>query len=528
MELKNLLKNNDLRLLAILLTVGIIFRFYKYYSLQYWSDDEQLLWYIIRHITVDKHPSLVVPNVALEIGLGPLYHYLLTPWFFLTNLNPQNILILGNLIGLINIILIYFVGKLISSGSTKVAFLAGLIYAASFMISLFDRRLWALTPDITLVLLSLIAFIKILNKKSGFIYLLIPAFVFQFNSDPSLATISLVLIVFLVMFRNLIKKSSLVVFMIISLILLSPIIIFEIRHQGVNLKSFANFLQESSVKQIRADVGQRNFILSEIENFSRFFYSKPTSSSEAYFCYCYLDDYPHSLLILSVFLSLVLFAYLTVKTKNRNYLILVIFVVSYLIGKYLFQIVAKGYPVFFYSIVISPILILIIAILIARFNKVFYFLFIVFFLTLNLQTLLTVDFKFPLKDKLKLAKIVQEELVGVGAEKYSLYYSGDILVNSGGFTALFNYFGQPPVKGNISSQWGHHYQTFELYPLKFEDQEPDYVVVISKNHHKENLKYIYANIKVGKLSATIYNNQMKWFYYPLHIENLYQPNYFKN
>lgn len=183
------IKKFDLCAVVLLLLIAYFFRLWKLKSLQYWSDDEQLIWAIIRHIIVDKHLSLVIPNAAIEMSLGPLFHYLVFPWFWLVNLDPEKILLLGNIFTFFGIILMFIAGNLI--GGKKVGFIAAFLYSVSFISSLFDRRLWALSPNIALVLLGIISLIQILKGKSKYIILLVVPLVFSVNSDPSLGVIAL-------------------------------------------------------------------------------------------------------------------------------------------------------------------------------------------------------------------------------------------------------------------------------------------------------------------------------------------------
>lgn len=473
-------RKTNFLLVLTLLTIAFFFRFWKLKSFQYWSDDEQLLWSIVRHIVVDKHPSLVTPNVALGVGLGPLLHHLVAPWFWLVKFDPLRIVLLGNLFTFLNVILIYIAGDLL--GGKKVGFIAGFLYAASFISSLFDRRLWALSPNFSMVTLAIISLIQILRGKSIYLILLVMPVVFSLNSDPSLGVVTLASVAALLFFGPKINKKHILYSAIFGVLLLSPLIIFEFRHSGQNIKSLL------SVNIGENTANSEPFALAQLKNFSRFFYAQNSNSADAYFCYCTLDDSVSPLLIILV----------AVMILGFTHPVLIFFLISYLIGIFVFRTFLGGNPTFFYSLTISPVLFLIAG---TAISKIKYLLLLLpIFLLVNFHSLSFSSFKYPLTAKIQL---VEETIAKLpNKNNFSLYYSGDVLNSGGGWTSLFMSQGATPVKGSLSAHWGHVYETYNLYPISFSKEEPKNVVVVS-----------------GK-DAKIYNKKVN-------LEELYQPKYFE-
>lgn len=483
-------RKTDLLLIFILLIVAFFFRFWKLESFQYWSDDEQLFWAIVRHIVVDKHPSLVTPNAALGIGLGPLLHYLVAPWYWITKFDPLKVVILGNLFTFSNVILIYIAGNLL--GGRRVGFIAGFLYTASFISSLFDRRFWALTPNFSMVTLAIISLIQILRGKSIYLILLVVPAIFSFNSDPSLGVIVLAAATTLFLFKPKVAKKHIFHAAILGIFLLSPLILFEIRHSGQNLKSLFSLNLEKNTANYEA------FFPSQLKNFSRFFYAQKSDAADAYFCYCTLDDKVNPILVFALVIMFFWFFGRTIKTKNKNWFILTLFIFSYLIGIYIFKTFLKGNPSFFYSLTISPVLLLITGLAISKI-KFFPFILAILFVA-NFYSLSLSRFKYPLKEKIMLVEKTLNKLPD--KNNFSLYYSGDILNSGGGWTSLFISQGAIPLKGSLADHWGHVYETYNLYPIPFSKDEPKDVVIVS-----------------GK-EAKIYNKKVN-------LENLYQPKYFE-
>jgi 4-amino-4-deoxy-L-arabinose transferase-like glycosyltransferase len=350
-------KNVGLIFFCILL-LTLFFRLWKLQSFQYWSDDEQLVWFIIRHIVVDRHLSLVTPNAALELGFGPLFHYLLLPFFWLFRFDPQKIVLLGNVFALMSVVLFYKTGKLLAG--TKVGLISAFLYATSFMASLFDRRLWALTPNVFILLLGIYSLIKVLRGHYKFTILLAIPVAFSFNSDPSLGVITLTIITTVILFKKNFKIKYLLTAGSLLLLLLLPIITFQLRHP-INI-----------TKRIEVSANfDKNFIPNQLENFSRFFYTTKTKAADSYFCYCKLDETRPVLITLATFLILVYFVYLTWKQKNNDYLILLISILTYLFGIFIFKTFLKGSAEFFYAITISAPLFLIFAIVISKLNNIY-------------------------------------------------------------------------------------------------------------------------------------------------------------
>jgi len=76
-------------LLLLIIAIAIFFRFFNFTGYQYWNTDDELMSALIRHIVWDKSPILLVPDIFLEIGFGPYFVWLISPFYFLLNFSAR-------------------------------------------------------------------------------------------------------------------------------------------------------------------------------------------------------------------------------------------------------------------------------------------------------------------------------------------------------------------------------------------------------------------------------------------------------
>ena len=166
--------------LTLILGIAAFFRLYNFAVLQYWSGDEELVAATIRHIIWDRSPTLLVQNANLGFGLGPFYHYLLTPFYFTLNFNLVALQTIASVLGIITTFLVYKIGfELLGR---RFGLISSFVYASSFFISLYDRRLWHLTPDSFLMALAILLLVKLTKgeKKMEFFTCSTGRFCFSF------------------------------------------------------------------------------------------------------------------------------------------------------------------------------------------------------------------------------------------------------------------------------------------------------------------------------------------------------------
>ena len=227
MHVMKLLRKTNILLLFIII-IAVFFRFYNFKELQFWNADDEILTATIRHIIWDKSPTLLIPNLFLEFGLGPIFYYLLTPFYLITNFDLVNLRIIASVIGLATTYFIYLAGK--SLKDNNVGLIAAYLYASSFLVAFLERRIWPLTLNGLMAVLALWCLLKIIDKNYKYIPLLALPIGFTFNSDLSLLVVIIAVSVIWVIYKLPLLTKYTFYFLSIILLFIVPFILAEIMY----------------------------------------------------------------------------------------------------------------------------------------------------------------------------------------------------------------------------------------------------------------------------------------------------------
>ena len=204
--------------------------------------DMLALWNIVH---LHKIPLIGATTGLPGIFYGPWWYYLLTPFFIITSGNPQGIALTMSLIGIFTIVFGFILGKRLGGNFLGLA-IAATVGISPVMISL-SAQIW--NPNIAplFVILILLLLNKIYKKekteKSKYYFLL--GLILAFNIDLEivfglLLSIGIILSV-LVIKKKQISFKDIAFFVLGELIIFSPRILFELRHQFLMTKSFIGF-----------------------------------------------------------------------------------------------------------------------------------------------------------------------------------------------------------------------------------------------------------------------------------------------
>lgn len=234
-------------LMGLILLIALFFRAYKLKEFYGFDHDEDLFSLIVKDIVVDHHLRLIGQLTSIEgVFIGPLFYYLLIPFYVLFNMNPLSANVLTILISLSTIASIYFIWTKFFGKTT--AIIGGLIYATSLGIVDFDR--WVVPTQPTILwtvwyIYCLFALLKGEYKLAIPISTVLIGLIWHIH----LALLPLILPLFLAYFLSERKKISprlLIVSILLFLIISGPFWLFEIKH---------NFLQSRSLFVNRSGVG---------------------------------------------------------------------------------------------------------------------------------------------------------------------------------------------------------------------------------------------------------------------------------
>lgn len=257
LEIKNWIKNNkkEFIILCVILLVGAFVRLFKIDGYMTFLGDEGRDVIIARRLLVEGHPPLIGPGTSIgNMYLGPIYYYLMAPALFVANYSPVGPAVQIALLGIITIFFVWYVGREWFGKVT--AFVAALIYALSPTVIIYSRSSW--NPNIMpfFALLTIYSIYRVWQKHE-FRWIVIAGLSFAFVLQShylGLLLLPTVGIYWLLTLwkeirskdkkstRSFIAKSAISVFLF--LLLMSPLAIFDIRHNFINLKAMEAFFTD--------------------------------------------------------------------------------------------------------------------------------------------------------------------------------------------------------------------------------------------------------------------------------------------
>lgn len=227
-------------IIGLVILAGVILRVYRFDQLFYYGHDHDLAGWIIKDILFGKHIRLVGQETSnAGVFIGPLYYYLLTPFYLLTNLDPIGGIVLSTLIGVATIYSVYFVlGKIFTN---QIGIIGSIIYTFSFSTVMTDREVVPTTPAMlwTVWFLYVVHLFLTGKQKRGWVFLgILVGLVLHINLALIL-TIPVALFAFLYS-KTKINVKSIFVGIILGGVLVSPFVIFEVRHGFSQIKSITS------------------------------------------------------------------------------------------------------------------------------------------------------------------------------------------------------------------------------------------------------------------------------------------------
>lgn len=226
-------------LILIILAIGAFLRLYKIDQYMTFLGDEGRDAIVVRNLLVNADPILIGPGTSVGgMYLGPLYYYFMAPFLLLSNFSPLGPALGVALLGIFTIYFVYHVGTLWFS--KRAGFLAALLYAISPVVITYSRSSW--NPNIMpfFAMLSIYSIWKVW-KEQKFKWLAICAISFAFVLQSHYLGLLLfpVLLVYWYLSRAPVRYTLLAVSLF--LFLMSPLAIFDIRHDYLNSKAIYKF-----------------------------------------------------------------------------------------------------------------------------------------------------------------------------------------------------------------------------------------------------------------------------------------------
>ena len=239
-------------LTILLFLIGIWLRIYKFEGFTTYLSDQGRDAIIVKQIVTFEHfPAIGAPSSVGQVYLGPFYYYLIAPFLPLFHFNPIGLSYASLCYSLLGMLLITYVLKKEYGASLALTTLFMMVFSIT-LIS-FARFSW--NPNLLpyFGFFTLYFFHKWLEKKKMWQAL---AFGSLFGLAIQLHYLAIFLgIPILSMYLWSLYKSKNVVTYIVELIpaiggflvFLSPLIVFDIRHQGINIQQFIKLLTEGGL-----------------------------------------------------------------------------------------------------------------------------------------------------------------------------------------------------------------------------------------------------------------------------------------
>lgn len=224
-------------LLIIILIIGLFFRTYKIVERFEFAHDGDLYSWIVKDIVVDKHPRLIGQLTSVPgIYIGPLFYYLLVPFFLISRMDPIGAVIPITIIGMFTILSYYLVFRKLFNPT--VGLIAGFLQAVLLSPILFDRQAVPSAPTNIWAIWYFYCVVSML--RGNFKVLPLLAILIGLIWHIHIALIPALVAIPIGLFLNKKLPSRKLIFksLIILIFVSAPLILFELRH---------NFIQTGSV-----------------------------------------------------------------------------------------------------------------------------------------------------------------------------------------------------------------------------------------------------------------------------------------
>src|SRR5258708_4450114 len=240
-------KQKEVLLIACLFIVAFLIRSYKLPDNLFFGYEQGRDAYIIQKIYTLKEFTLIGPKTDIGgIFHGPLYYYLMTIPYGLSGGNPVVASFFLILLSSTIPVIAYLLFKDMF-GSLKLGFAAGLIAALSFELITYSRWLSNVTLAFIFVALAYFALWKYIKLKKDFYFILSVIFA-SIASQFEIILIIEFVFVYLAFWITRIMKFNFKTFLVAIfslLIIFSPLIFFDLRHQHLISNAFLSLATSS-------------------------------------------------------------------------------------------------------------------------------------------------------------------------------------------------------------------------------------------------------------------------------------------
>ncbi|MGD9129768.1 MAG: glycosyltransferase family 39 protein [Candidatus Woesebacteria bacterium] len=269
---KNCLKQKNLGFQFILILILVFAAFFRLFNLKgslQFQGDQGRDAIIVSKIFRQKDPVFIGPVTSVgNMYLGPLYYYFMLPFLWLSYPSPMGPVYAVAILGIITVFLIYKFSKKMLDRNT--ALIATFFFAFSSTAVIYTRFSWNPNPAPLLALLMIFSTYKALkDEKYWVLVFLFFSILIQLHYLTILSLVSAAILALgqfinlslavknkikknkkitlktkILLFFNHTKKFLFFNFLGLAILIFSftPIILFDYKHENLNLKAFQNLL----------------------------------------------------------------------------------------------------------------------------------------------------------------------------------------------------------------------------------------------------------------------------------------------
>ncbi len=514
---KNLASIISLIILILLTGIGSFLRLWRLQELFHFTYDEEIIAFVGKRMFVNGHIPLIGGVTPMHIHLAPYFYWLSGIILGASNLNPLGWGIAAIFLSALVMLLLYKITK--EAYGTKSALLAIFFYSFSFYQNIFDRHYWGVVFNGLVSLCVIYSLLKIKQGKPNYSLFLAAILAYGFHTDPSTLVLLVLVLIAWYILKLTIPRKMFYTASFIFIISFLPLIIFDIRHNFVNISGLALYSEDlktsTEVVQNSTYIDVLLFIPRII---SRLIYvwGDPNLAIQYSYCSNYaltrLRVVPlwFSLSVTGLVLCSIAIHIKSKKSSTRDitYLLLLLNAAAY-IGVFIYGVVLKRDLFDHYLSTLFPTYFILLGALITTISSKskIIFPFLILYMIANIVLFTKAEHRFGYKDKMESIKWV---ISMMNDQEFSLDVIGDCF-RYNGYRYLFYLAGKEPVKSYVDANFTH------LYDKLPADYHPQYLVVFtnpdwveSPQFYQEYLRYkqnLISSAQFGSIEVLIVDNQ---------------------
>ncbi len=240
-KIKAFVDRNVWIIFIVILVAGLWLRFYRIEEFLNFGWDQARDAWITRDILMGKY-TLIGPRTGIgHFHLGPLYFYLLAPFYYLSNYDPAASNYLNIILNIINFVILFIVTKKIFNNFA--ALFVTLIYATNSYLIGINQVPWNVTLMPGVAALIFYSIVKIYENKFKWFFVLSPLCGLYFHIHFTAIFLPVIILLSFIFLKN---KILAIKYALLSLpfylIWFIPNILYELQNRYANVFRMEDFL----------------------------------------------------------------------------------------------------------------------------------------------------------------------------------------------------------------------------------------------------------------------------------------------